>query len=231
MSTKKQSLSSIGKKVLMALTGFFLMVFLLQHLSINMLSVLNADLFNTVSHFMGTNPLVQYVLQPILIFSVVFHFAWGIYLDYQNNQARSTKYAKYAGHENATWMSRNMIISGLAVLAFLAIHFYDFWLPEINTKYIQGDMTGLVAGTEAYRYHEELVSKFANQPIRVVLYIIAFVMLSLHLLHGFQSAFQSVGFNSTKYTPVIKKLGNLFALAVPSGFVVVAVYHYITHGH
>lgn len=231
MSTKKQSLSSIGKKVLMALTGFFLMVFLLQHLSINMLSVLNADLFNTVSHFMGTNPLVQYVLQPILIFSVVFHFAWGIYLDYQNNQARSTKYAKYAGHENATWMSRNMIISGLAVLAFLAIHFYDFWLPEINTKYIQGDMTGLVAGTEAYRYHEELVSKFANQPIRVVLYIIAFVMLSLHLLHGFQSAFQSVGFNSTKYTPVIKKLGNLFALAVPLGFVVVAVYHYITHGH
>ena len=231
MSTKKQSLSSIGKKVLMALTGFFLMVFLLQHLSINMLSVLNADLFNTVSHFMGTNPLVQYVLQPILIFSVVFHFAWGIYLDYQNNQARSTKYAKYAGHENATWMSRNMIISGLAVLAFLAIHFYDFWLPEINTKYIQGDMTGLVAGTEAYRYHEELVSKFANQPIRVVLYIIAFVMLSLHLLHGFQSAFQSVGFNSTKYTPVIKKLGNLFALAVPLGFVVVAVYHYITYGH
>lgn len=231
MSTKKQSLSSIGKKVLMALTGFFLMVFLLQHLSINMLSVLNADLFNTVSHFMGTNPLVQYVLQPILIFSVVFHFAWGIYLDYQNNQARSTKYAKYAGHENATWMSRNMIISGLAVLAFLAIHFYDFWLPEINTKYIQGDMTGLVAGTEAYRYHEELVSKFANQPIRVVLYIIAFAMLSLHLLHGFQSAFQSVGFNSTKYTPVIKKLGNLFALAVPLGFVVVAVYHYITHGH
>jgi succinate dehydrogenase / fumarate reductase cytochrome b subunit len=207
MSTKKQNLSSIGKKVLMALTGFFLMLFLLQHLSINFLSVINADMFNEVSHFMGTNPLVQLVLQPILIFSVVFHFVWGMYLEYQNNQARDIKYAKYKGSANATWMSRNMIISGLAVLAFLAIHFYDFWLPEINTKYVQGDMSGMLHGTDHFRYHEELVAKFAHQPVRVILYVIAFVMLSLHLLHGFQSSFQSVGFNHSKYTPIIKKLG------------------------
>ena len=75
----------------MALTGFFLMLFLLQHLSINLLSVVNADIFNEVSHFMGTNPIVQYILQPILIFSVVFHFAWGMVLEYQNNQARDVK--------------------------------------------------------------------------------------------------------------------------------------------
>lgn len=77
MSTQKQSLSSIGRKVLMALTGFFLMVFLLQHMSINMLSVINADVFNEVSHFMGTNALVQFVLQPVLIFSVFFSFCMG----------------------------------------------------------------------------------------------------------------------------------------------------------
>ncbi|MFT4876660.1 MAG: succinate dehydrogenase / fumarate reductase cytochrome b subunit, partial [Bacteroidia bacterium] len=71
MSTKNQGLTSIGRKVIMALTGFFLMFFLLQHLSINMMSVFSADLFNEVSHFMGTNPLVQYVLQPVLIFSVI----------------------------------------------------------------------------------------------------------------------------------------------------------------
>jgi len=229
MSTKKQGLSSIGRKVIMALTGFFLMFFLLQHLSINMLSVFSADLFNTVSHFMGTNPLVQYALQPVLIFSVIFHFAWGMYLEYQNTQARQVKYAMYKGSANATWMSRNMIISGLAVLAFLCLHFYDFWFPEINVKYIQGDMSGKLPGADEYRYYEELVHKFAGQPIRVALYVLSFVMLSLHLLHGFQSAFQSVGYNSTKYTPIIKKLGNVFAIAVPAGFVVVALVHFFSH--
>ncbi len=223
-----KGLSSIGRKVIMALTGFFLMFFLLQHLSINMMSVVSADLFNQVSHFMGTNPVVQGLLQPILIFAVVFHFVWGMYLEYQNNQAREVKYAVYKGSANASWMSRNMIISGLVVLAFLALHFYDFWIPEINVKYVQGDMSGVLEGTQEYRYYEELVHKFAGQPIRVGLYIVSFVMLSLHLLHGFQSSFQSVGFNN-KYTPLIKKLGNIFAIAVPLGFVVVALFHFFNH--
>jgi len=229
MASKKQGLSSIGRKAIMALTGFFLMFFLLQHLSINMISIVDGDLFNEVSHFMGTNPLVQFVLQPVLIFSVIFHFAWGMYLEYQNNQAREVKYAMYKGSANASWMSRNMIISGLAVLAFLALHFYDFWIPEINVKYVQGDMSGMLPGADEFRYYEELVHKFAGQPIRVALYVISFVMLSLHLLHGFQSAFQSVGYNSTKYTPLIKKLGNIFAIAVPAGFVLVALVHFFNH--
>ena len=229
MSNKKQGLSSIGRKVLMALTGFFLMFFLLQHLSINMMSVVSSELFNEVSHFMGTNPLVQGLLQPILIFSVVFHFVWGMYLEYQNNQAREVKYAMYKGSANASWVSRNMIISGLAVLAFLCLHFYDFWLPEINTKYIQGDMSGKLPGNDEYRYYEELVHKFAGQPVRLGLYVVSFVMLSLHLLHGFQSAFTSVGYNSTKYTPLIKKLGNIFAIAVPAGYVFLALFHFLNH--
>jgi len=229
MSTKNQGLTSIGRKVIMALTGFFLMFFLLQHLSINMISVFSANSFNEVSHFMGTNPIVQYVLQPVLIFSVIFHFAWGMYLEYQNNQARVVKYAMYNGSANASWMSRNMIISGLAVLAFLALHFYDFWIPEIALKYGDGDMSGFIKGTQDFRYHEELVHKFAGQPIRVGLYILSFVMLSLHLLHGFQSSFQSVGYNSTKYTPIIKKLGNVFGIAIPAGFVLVALFHFLSH--
>jgi succinate dehydrogenase / fumarate reductase cytochrome b subunit len=229
MASKKQGLSSIGRKAIMALTGFFLMFFLLQHLSINMISIVDGDLFNEVSHVMGTNPLVQFVLQPVLIFSVIFHFAWGMYLEYQNNQAREVKYAMYKGSANASWMSRNMIVSGLAVLAFLALHFYDFWIPEINVKYVQGDMSGMLPGADEFRYYEELVHKFAGQPIRVALYVISFVMLSLHLLHGFQSAFQSVGYNSTKYTPLIKKLGNIFAIAVPAGFVLVALVHFFNH--
>ena len=181
--------SSIGRKVSMALSAFFLMVFLLQHLSINMMSVFSADLFNEVSHFMGTNPVVQFALQPVLIFGVVFHFVMGFILELQNRNARNVSYAQNNGAANSSWMSRNMIWSGLAILAFIILHFIDFWFPEINTKFIQGDWSGLHNGE--FRYYHELQEKFVN-PIRVAGYCIAFVFLGLHLAHGFTSAFQSV---------------------------------------
>lgn len=118
--------STILRKVAMALSGIFLMVFLLQHFVINITSVFSAATFNQFSHFMGTNPVVQFLLQPVLIFGVVFHFVLGFVLDIKNKRARGTRYAVYKGSANASWVSRNMIISGATVLAFLALHFYDF---------------------------------------------------------------------------------------------------------
>ena len=227
MADKKSGLSSIVRKVLMALSGLFLMFFLVMHLSINMMSVVSEELFNSVSHFMGTNAVIQGLLQPVLIFAVIFHFVMGIYLEMQNNKARSVKYAMYKGSANASWMSRNMIYSGLVVLAFLALHFGDFWVPEMNTKYILNDMDGLNAEGN-WRYFEELQHKFSN-PIRVGAYVISFVMLALHLMHGFQSSFQSVGFNSRTYTPILKKLGNAFAIIVPLGFIFIALFHFFNH--
>src|SRR5690606_30445555 len=113
--------SSIARKVAMALSALFLLIFLLQHFIINFTSVISEDTFNEFSHFMGTNPLVQFVMQPILIFGVVFHFVMGFILEIRNRGARSIKYAKYAGGENSSWMSRNMIYSGLAILAFIVL--------------------------------------------------------------------------------------------------------------
>lgn len=218
------SKSSIGRKVLMALSGFFLLFFLLQHFAINMLSVVKPGMFNEVSHFMGTNPLVQFLLQPVLIFGVIFHLVMGMYLEFQNNKARPTKYQYSNAAANSSWMSRNMIITGIMVLLFLILHFYDFWVHEIVVKYVDGDMSGMHDGV--MRYYPELQAKFVD-PIRVALYVIAFIFLSLHLLHGFQSAFQSVGFRHNKYTPTIKKIGTLYAIIVPLGFAFIAVYHYI----
>ena len=218
--------SSIGKKVAMALSGLFLLVFLLQHMSINMMSVISADLFNEVSHFMGTNPLVQGLLQPILMFGVIFHLGMGIKLELENRAARPVKYAMNKGGANSTWMSRNMIITGITVMLFLGLHLYDFWIHEMQVKYMQGDMSGLLPNGE-FRYWEELHEKF-HDPVRVGIYVLSFVFLALHLFHGFQSSFQSVGFNHKKYTPIIKKLSNVYAVVVPLGFVVVAVYHFIT---
>ncbi len=210
----------------MALSAFFLMFFLLQHLAINLLSVFSPDTFNEVSHFMGTNPLVQFALQPVLIFAVVFHFVIGFILELKNKKAQGTSYAKNNGAANSTWFSRNMIYSGMTILAFIGLHFIDFWFPEINTKFIQGDWSGVKEGVDGYRYHEELVHKFSN-PIRVAAYAVAFVFLGLHLAHGFTSAFQSVGANSLRKK--LEKLGKAYAIIVPLGFIFIALYHHLNH--
>ena len=213
----------------MALSAFFLMVFILQHFAINILSVFNPDLFNEISHFMGTNPLVQFVLQPVLIFGVIFHFIMGFVLEFKNRASRSVSYAVSNGNANSTWMSRNMIYSGGFILVFLVIHFIDFWIPEINTKYIVGDTSGLLGDGSDYRYFEELQHKFV--PLwRVALYCIGFVFLSLHLLHGFNSAFQSVGANN-KYTNALKGFGKAYAVLVPLGFIVIALFHFFNNVH
>lgn len=217
--------SSIARKVSMALSAFFLMFFLLQHVAINITSVFSPDLFNEISHFMGTNPVVQFALQPVLIFGVVFHFVMGFVLEIKNRKATTIKYAVDNGSANSTWFSRNMIYSGMAILAFIVLHFIDFWFPEINTKYIQGDWSGLHDGE--FRYFHELKHKFEN-PTRVVAYVVAFFFLSLHLLHGFNSAFQSVGANN-KYTNGLKTFGKLYAILIPLGFVIVAIFHHLNH--
>lgn len=217
--------SSVGRKFAMALSALFLMIFLLQHFAINFTSVFSADVFNEISHFMGTNPLVQFALQPILIFAVVYHFVMGFALEIKNRNSREIKYAKNNGAANSTWFSRNMIVSGAVVLVFIGLHFYDFWIPEINVKYIQGDMSGMIDGS--YRYYHEMVEKF-HDPVRVGIYCVAFVLLAMHLLHGFQSAFQSMGARHPKYTPGIKKFGNIYAILIPAGFIFIALYHHLT---
>ena len=217
--------SSIGRKVAMALSAFFLMIFLIIHLAVNITSVFSADVFNEMSHFMGTNPLIQFVMQPVLIFGVVFHFVMGFILELRNRKAQGVAYAKNNGAANSTWSSRNMIYSGLVVLAFLGLHFADFWLPELNTKYIQGDMSGMHDG--GFRYFHGLQEKFV--PLwRVIAYVVAFVLLGLHLAHGFASAFQSTGI-STIRKQTLQTIGKAYSIIIPLGFIVVAIYHHLNH--
>lgn len=214
--------SSIGKKFAMALSALFLMIFLLQHFAINILSVFSESAFNKASHFMGTFWAVQYLLQPVLIFGVIFHFVMGFVLEIQNRKARQIKYAKNNGNANSSWMSRNMIWSGFAILAFIVLHFIDFWIPEMQYKYID------FSPENPTRYFHELVEKFHN-PVRVSAYVIAFIFLILHLLHGFNSAFQSVGANN-KYTKALKGFSKIYAIGIPLGFIFIALFHHFT-GH
>lgn len=213
--------SSIAKKVAMALSGLFLILFLSQHFFINMTSVFSADVFNSISHFMGNNPVVQFVIQPILIVGVIFHFIMGFVLDYKNRAARPVSYAKNNGAANSSWASRNMIITGSVVLAFMGLHFYDFWVPEMVYKYID------VRPLEETRYFHELAEKFES-PVRTGIYAVSFLLLSLHLWHGFNSSFQSVGFNN-KYSKSLHTLGYSFAIVVPFGFIFIALFHHFNH--
>lgn len=215
--------SSIARKVVMALSALFLIIFLIIHVAVNLTSLFSPDLFNELSHFMGTNPLIQFAMQPVLIFGVVLHFVLGFVLEFKNWSSRNVGYVKYKGSAGANWMSRNMILSGAVILAFLVLHFIDFWIPEIKHKYIE------VLPEDPGRYYHELQEKFL-EPWRVGAYVVAFVLLALHLLHGFQSAFQSIGFNN-KYTKTVKRLGVLYAIIIPLLFIIIALYHHFFHNH
>lgn len=212
--------SSIGRKFSMALSAFFLLIFLLMHFTSNLMSIISADAFNSISHFLGYNPLIQYLIQPILIFAIIYHFTMGVILEIQNKKARPISYAKNSPAANSSWASRNMIWSGAVILAFLVLHMIDFWFPEMNYKYVE------VNPEDATRYYDELLHRFSN-PLRVGAYVIAFFLLMMHLLHGFQSAFQSVGANHKKYTPFIKTFGKVFAIVIPVGFMLIAIINYL----
>ncbi len=214
--------SSLARKVAMALSGLFLVFFLLFHCTVNMTSVFSPDTYNEFSHFLGTNFVVQVFMQPVLIFGVIFHFIMGFILEIKNRSSRNIKYTMYKGGANASWVSRNMIISGAVILAFLGLHFSDFFIPELVHKYIQSNPE------DPTRYYPELLHKFEN-PIRIGFYVVSFVLLAMHLWHGFASAFQSMGVNN-KYTVSLKSLTKVFAIVVPAAFIFIALFHHF-NGH
>ena len=213
--------TSVARKVAMALSALFLILFLIIHLAVNLTSVISENTFNELSHFMGTNPLIQFAMQPVLLAGVIFHFVMGFVLEIQNKRARgSEKYYAYNGGANSSWMSRNMIITGVMILLFLGLHLYDFWVAEMNYKYIEFNEPNPT------RYYHELIEKF-HEPLRVGMYVLCFVFLCLHLLHGFQSAFQSMGWKDDARKKLISQVGNWYSYIICGGFIFIALFHYI----
>ena len=213
--------TSVARKVAMALSALFLILFLIIHLAVNLTSVISESTFNELSHFMGTNPLIQFAMQPVLLAGVIFHFVMGFVLEIQNKRARgSEKYYAYNGGANSSWMSRNMIITGVMILLFLGLHLYDFWVAEMNYKYIEFN------APNPTRYYHELIEKF-HEPLRVGIYVLCFVFLCLHLLHGFQSAFQSMGWKDNARKKLISQVGNWYSYIICGGFIFIALFHYI----
>ncbi len=202
--------SSLGRKIVMSLSGFFLITFLLVHLGINLTLFAGADIFNAASHFMATNPVIQ-VMQYVLAAGFIVHIIMGIRLELKNKASRPIKYTKNNAAANSGWASRNMIYTGLLVLLFLVLHLKDFFV-EIKFGEVQDDY--------------QLVTQLFSSPIYVSIYVLAFVLLGLHLSHGFQSAFTSIGARAPKYLKFIKNLGMAFSYLIALGFSVIAIYFY-----
>jgi succinate dehydrogenase / fumarate reductase cytochrome b subunit len=214
MSKQKTLFSSLTKKYIMGLTGIFLIVFLIVHCGLNALVFLNdgGQSFLHAAHFMGSNPLMR-TLEIGLVFGFLAHIADGLYLWYQNKQARPQGYAKIDASKNSSWYSRSMGLLGTILLIFLIIHASDFWIPNRSNQFITGEEINLFV---------KMQEEFAN-PIVVLVYVFACFSLFWHLLHGFQSAFQSMGWNHPKYNGIISKLGTAFAIIVPLLFALMPI--------
>jgi succinate dehydrogenase / fumarate reductase cytochrome b subunit len=205
--------SSIGKKFLMSLAGIFLILFLLVHMGINLLVIIFEDpaVFNKAAHFMGTNIVIK-VFEVVLIASILLHVIYALILQVQNWLARPKRYNK-PNFSNTSFFSKFMIHAALIVLTFLAIHFVDFYF---KAKF--GGAEEIMVGEKMMHDLATLViDKFKMLPF-VIFYIAAFLFLGFHLIHGFQSAFKTLGLDNRTYTPVIQVLAFIYTTIIVAGF-------------
>ncbi|MBK9175178.1 MAG: succinate dehydrogenase cytochrome b subunit [Flavobacteriales bacterium] len=214
--------SSLTKKYWMALTGLFLCLFLIAHLAGNLqlldMSPEGQLKFNAYAKFMTTFPLVK-AASYLLYFSILFHAFDGILIAIQNRKARPVRYAKENAGANRSWASSNMALLGTLVLVFLVIHMKHFWF-EMHWGDIGTDADG---NKDLYT----VVAAAFGQSWYVALYVVMMAVLAFHLLHGFQSAFQSLGINHPRYTPMIKNVGVFFAVVVPVLFALIPVWMFV----
>lgn len=219
--------SSIGKKLIMSLTGLFLVLFLVVHLAGNLQLLYNDDgkAFNIYTEFMSTNGLIQFIAKGLYVF-IILHAIQGYVLWSINRKAKGTKY-EVNSRENATWASRNMALLGTLILAFLFLHMGDFWFKiKFNPEVFEMVQYAEVGHPIKDAYNQVQVS--FNEVWIVIAYLIGLVALGFHLQHGFQSAFQTLGWNHPKYTPIIKGLGRLIATLFPLGFAIIPLYMFFS---
>lgn len=249
--------SSLGKKLVMALTGIFLCTFLVVHLVGNLQLFKDDDgqAFNAYAYFMtnfGPIKIVSYLLYA----SIIIHAVYALLLTAGNKKARPVAYAMQAGGQNSPWTSRNMGILGTILLVFIVVHMGDFWwkyhnaeLPYAEYKISLTDPSDIKVDEIPYSdkllVHSEVVDVQAGKRIvvskdlykvvnnafqtwwYVLLYVVAMAALSFHLIHGFKSAFQTIGWDNSKLVPIIRFLGVwVFGVLIPLAFAAMPIYFF-----
>lgn len=216
--------SSIGKKFVMALTGLFLISFLVIHAGLNACIFAdlpmfdendNGDMFNRAAHFMGSSWVIR-AMEFVLFGGLILHVIQGYLLEAKNLSRRGVGYKINVGEKASKWYSRTMGLLGTLLLLFLIMHIYHFWVPS--------RITGLDA-IEGKNYHNlfgKMVDVFQN-PLIVILYVVGCISLAYHLLHGFQSAFRTLGVHNSRYMKLIKAAGAGFSILIPLIFALMPV--------
>jgi len=210
--------ASVGRKLIVSLSGLFLVVFLIVHLGVNLTMLLGADAYNTAAHFMGTNPLIL-AMRPVLVLGFLVHMALSAWLWAGNLKARPQRYAMVDHAGSSIWAARNMLVLGALIFLFLALHLSSF---SIKLAFGTPPMTELHGAVVKDVY--ELVTAQFGVWWYSTLYVAAIVLLGLHLSHGFQSALQSLGLSDAAWRRRWTLVGNVYAVIVAVGFAILPVY-------
>ena len=215
--------STIFRKTLAGLSGFFLVLFLLGHLLGNLQLFIPGEdgqkQFNEYALFMTTNPAVK-ILSVLTYSSIILHTVLTLFLVFQSSNARDVKYLQSSGNANSTWGSKNMAVLGTLILIFIVIHMKSFWY-EMHFGVIGLDPWG------NKDLHTVTVTAF-NELWYVVFYVLSMVVLAVHLKHGVESVFQTLGIKTRRYVSLIHKAAYGFALIVPAAFASIPIYLYVT---
>ncbi len=214
--------SSIGKKFMMAITGSFLLIFLIIHLIGNITLFFGPNAFNGYVKALDViKPLIR-VIEVVLLAAFVIHILNGFKLWLENKRARGVNYKVSGSSENSDVFSRTMFLTGSIIFIFLVTHLGTFfWRFNVH------DPMGFAVEHQYY----EIVVYFFSLWWYAVLYVIAMIFLGYHLNHGFQSAFQTFGWNHNRYTPIIKKIGTIYAIIMAAGFASMPIYFLLGGGN
>jgi len=222
--------NSVGHKLVMAITGLFLILFLLVHLAMNLTLVMNdvflfghqwgeGELYNTAAHFMISTPLIR-LMEPLLAAGFIFHIVYATIITVRNRRHRPISYAVRAGNHLSSWSSKNMYILGFALLLFLGLHIWNFFYRFRYTTMPETVINGVTMDDS----FTVVAALFNGSVIYCIIYMLAGLVLALHLSHGFWSAFQTVGWNNLKWIPRLRIISIVFAVLVGVGFAIIPFY-------
>jgi succinate dehydrogenase / fumarate reductase cytochrome b subunit len=224
MTWKQVFTSSIGQKITMALTGIFLILFLVVHVGVNACVWFNdgGEIFNRAANFLGAN-VVPRILEVGLFLFFILHIVQGYAVELENRAKRNVPYAINYGNRGSKWYSRSMGLLGTLVLLFLIIHLIDFWIPSRFGKMPEATLSD---GKVVHNLYILMQERFQELWL-VVLYVLGCISLAYHLMHGFYSAFKTIGVYNKRYLSLIIWFGYAFAVIVPLAFAMMPVSFYL----
>lgn len=211
-------ISSIGKKLIMSISGMFLILFLVLHLIINLTSLISREAYEAACNFMDENILIQ-VMVPILALGFTIHIIMGIVLTIQNRKSRPKDY-EVKSKTQISWASKNMMALGLIVLGLLVLHLSHFW-AKMQLQHMLGN-----EGENPY----DLVKTLFSNGWYVAMYIVWIVALCYHINHGFWSMFQSMGVSNRKWIPRLQKIAIIYSHTIMVGYIIIPIYFYLGFG-